>query len=122
MSRPVHFEINTPDVEKTTAFFESVFGWEFQKWDGPDSYWLIKTGQNGAPGIDGGMMSLKDEWPSTVNTIGVESIDAFTEKVTEHGGEVVVPKMAIPGAGYHAYCKDPSGVIFGVFNEDKTAA
>ncbi|MCH8962629.1 MAG: VOC family protein, partial [Bacteroidetes bacterium] len=29
MSKVVHFEINTPDVEKTTAFYGEVFGWQF---------------------------------------------------------------------------------------------
>ncbi|MFQ5568649.1 MAG: VOC family protein [Rhodothermales bacterium] len=122
MSRVVHFEINTPDVEKATAFYESVFGWRFQKWDGPETYWLITTGENGSPGINGGMMSMQEEWPQTVNIVGVDSVDTFTEKITQHGGEVIVPKMAIPGVGYSAYYKDPSGVVFGVFEENSAAA
>ena len=122
MSRIVHFEINTPDVEATTAFYGSVFGWQFNKWEGDEqTYWLVTTGEDGTPGINGGMMSI-DDWPQTVNTIQVESIDAFTEKITESGGEVVVPKMAIKGAGYSAYFRDPNGIAFGIFENDPSAA
>ncbi|MCK4382398.1 MAG: VOC family protein, partial [Candidatus Lokiarchaeota archaeon] len=41
MPRLVHFEMNVKDVHKTIAFYEDVFGWKFQKWDGPIEYWLI---------------------------------------------------------------------------------
>ena len=124
MSRIVHFEINTPDVEVATTFYEAVFGWQFNKWEGGDGapdYWLVTTGEEDTPGINGGLMSV-DEWPQTVNTMQVESVDAFTEKITAHGGEVVVPKMAIKGVGYSAYFKDPSGVAFGIFEPDPSAA
>ena len=45
MPRLVHFEIHATDPEKTIAFYEKVFGWTFQKWEGADEpYWLITTG------------------------------------------------------------------------------
>ena len=122
MARIVHFEINTPDVEATTTFYSAVFGWQFNKWEGGEAeYWLVTTGDDDTKGINGGLMSV-DDWPQTVNTMEVDSVDAFTEKITAHGGEVVVSKMAIKGAGYSAYFKDPSGVAFGVFQPDETAA
>ena len=121
MARIVHFEINTPDVEATTVFYGSVFGWQFNKWEGGEqAYWLVTTGEEGTPGINGGVMSV-DEWPQTVNTMQVDSVEAFTEKITAHGGEVVVPKMAIKGMGYSAYFRDPTGVAFGIFEPDESA-
>jgi hypothetical protein len=47
-----------------------------------------------------------------VNTIGVESVDEFAAKVEASGGKVVLPKMAIPGVGWQAYCTDTEGNIF----------
>ena len=123
MSRIVHFEINTPDVEATTAFYGAVFGWQFNKWEGGEqSYWLVTTGEDGTPGINGGMLTVEEDWPATVNIMEVDSVDAITEKITAHGGEVVAPKMAIEGMGYSAYFKDPNGIAFGVFQPDETAA
>lgn len=122
MNRVVHFEISASDPEQSADFYKKVFGWTFEKWDGPEEYWLVKTGENGTMGIDGGLMQRQDDQqPGTVNTIGVSSVDDFAEKVAAHGGEVVVPKMPIPGVGYSAYCKDPEGVLFGLFEEDASA-
>jgi hypothetical protein len=36
------------------------------------------------------------------------------------GGKTVVPKMVIPGVGHVAYCRDPEGNIFGLFEDDQT--
>ncbi len=46
MPRPVHFEISADDPERALHFYQAVFGWKSQKWDGPQDYWLISTGEN----------------------------------------------------------------------------
>jgi hypothetical protein len=84
-------------------------------------YWLVNTGPEGQPGINGGLMRHQDGMPRTVNTIGVPSIDEFTTKVVQQGGKVVVPKMAIPGVGYQAYCQDTEGNLFGLHQSDSAA-
>ncbi|MFQ6133586.1 MAG: hypothetical protein ACE5R4_16215 [Armatimonadota bacterium] len=42
-------------------------------------------------------------------------------KVEQSGGEVLAPKMAIPGVGYHTYCKDTEGNVFGIMQDDPSA-
>jgi predicted enzyme related to lactoylglutathione lyase len=32
-----------------------------------------------------------------------------------------MPKVAIPGVGYLAYCKDTEGIVFGIMHSDMTA-
>lgn len=32
-----------------------------------------------------------------------------------------MPKTAIPGIGYHAYCQDTEGNVFGIMEEDPSA-
>ena len=73
------------------------------------------------PGIDGAILRNKDSQPRTVNSIQVSSIDEYASKVEQHGGQVVVPKMAVPTVGYLAYCKDTEGNLFGIFQPDHTA-
>jgi predicted enzyme related to lactoylglutathione lyase len=98
-----------------------VFGWSFEKWDGPDEYWLVKTGNDEIPGINGGLMRAQDDFPRTINTVQVDSVDAFAERVEANGGTVAVPKTTIPGVGHFAYCKDPEGVMFGITESDEVA-
>jgi predicted enzyme related to lactoylglutathione lyase len=121
MPRVVHFEIHADDPERAVKFYQKVFGWEIVKWEGPQDYWLITTGPDDEPGINGGLMKRMDPSASTWNFIEVPSVDEFTAKVVESGGKVVVPKTAIPGVGYQAYCQDTEGNVFGVHQIDESA-
>jgi predicted enzyme related to lactoylglutathione lyase len=56
-----------------------------------------------------------------VNTINVSSVDDFTTKIVANGGKVVMPKWAVPGVGYVAYCQDTEGNTFGIMQEDTSA-
>jgi uncharacterized protein len=120
-NRPIHFEMGVVEPERAIQFYESVFGWKAMKWDGPMPYWLITTGPETEPGINGGIMVHQDAKPRTVNTIGVESVDDFAAKVIAAGGQVAVPKMAIPGVGWLAYCLDTEGNLFGIHQMDASA-
>lgn len=113
MNRVVHFEISANEPEKVIAFYQNVFGWEITKWNGPQEYWLVRTGSN-EPGIDGAIFKPNEMFTGTVNSIEVEDIDRYMQKVRDCGGQVVVDKMAIPKVGFLAYCKDVEGTIFGI--------
>src|SRR5438309_2252432 len=121
MHRPIHFEIPAEKPERAISFYEKLFGWKFQKWDGPMEYWVIRTGNAGEPGIDGGLMTRRDPAQPCVNTIDVEDLDASLRSAEAAGGLCVVPKMPIPGVGWLAYCKDTEGHIFGMMQADATA-
>ncbi len=122
MSRVVHFEIPVDDPERGTKFYQKVFGWKINKWDGPEDYWMITTGAKDEPGIDGAIVR-RSLGPAamTVNTIDVPSVDVFTRKVTDAGGKIVMPKTIIPGVGYLAYCADTEGNTFGMMQSDPSA-
>ena len=121
MPRLVHFEMNVKDVHKAISFYEDVFGWKFQKWDGPMDYWLIMTGDENEPGIDGGLGYAEEGFPKMVNTIDVDDIDDIIKKIESKHGEIVRPKHAVPGVGWLAYFKDSEGVISGIMQNDPNA-
>jgi uncharacterized protein len=121
MSRVIHFEIPAADPEKLSVFYQKAFGWKFDKWAGPMEYWMINTGGDSTPGINGGMMRKPGGIASTTNTIGVESVDSAIATVTKAGGKLVMPKTPIPGVGYFAYCQDTEGNVFGVMQADSSA-
>ena len=120
MPRVIHFELPADDPEKLMGFYETVFGWTFSKWDGPMDYWLLETGEEGQPGIDGAIMQREGDW-TTVNTISVPSVDEFAKRIERAGGQVLSPKQAIPGVGHHQYCADSEGNVFGILEEAPSA-
>ena len=118
MPRVVHFDISAGNPNELMKFYESVFGWKFSRWEGPMEYWMIQTGEG--PGIDGGL-SKKSPQSMDINTIDVPNLDDYVKKVQENGGIIIVPKMAIPGIGWHAIFKDSAGNIFGMMQNDPNA-
>ncbi len=121
MPRPVHFEIPADNPERAIAFYETVFGWKFQKWEGPVQYWTITTGPESEPGINGGLLRRRDPNQPCVNTIMVADLDQTILTVAGNGGECVIPKMAVPGVGWLAYFKDTEGHFFGAMQADPLA-
>jgi Phage integrase family len=68
MNRPIHFEIPAKKPERAIQFYEKVFGWKFDRWNGLMEYWTIRTGDS-QPGINGGLMTRCDPAQPCVNTI-----------------------------------------------------
>ena len=123
MPRIVHFEIYADDPDAVRPFFENVFGWKFQKFEGgPIEYWLVTTGDDKEPGINGGLTRPREgQSPGTINTIAVGSLDQTMEKIEQRGGNICVPKMAIPKIGWLAYAADPAGHVFAIVEPDESA-
>jgi predicted enzyme related to lactoylglutathione lyase len=118
--RVIHFEIHAEDPKRATEFYERVFDWRIKKWEGPSGYWLVTTGEDKKPGINGGIMRRVGKG-STWNTIDVPSVDEFLEKILKAGGKIVQKKTAVPGVGYMAYCADTEGNVFGIMQENPKA-
>jgi len=136
MNRIIHFEIHATDTAKMADFYRSVFGWEIRKWDNPNvDYWIVMTGPDveegkpaPEPGINGGITGRKGPAPnggepvsSFVSTIHVPGVDEYIKKIEAAGGKLALPKMAIPGLAWLAYCKDIENNIFGIYEDDKNA-
>ncbi len=97
MARVGHFEIHADDPQRAITFYQNAFQWQFNKWDGPQDYWLIKTGDSDTPGIDGGLlrrMGLAPADGQAVNafvcTILSTSIDQDLNQIMTNGGSIAV--------------------------------
>jgi predicted enzyme related to lactoylglutathione lyase len=130
MARPMHFEIQASNPQALIDFYSAMFGWSFNKWEGGE-YWLIQTGSDNEPGINGGLLPRRGPPPEAmaavnafVVTVDVDDLDALLAKVGSAGAGalVCVPKMAVPGIGWLAYVKDPDGNMFGMMQADAGAA
>ena len=106
MQRVIHFEIYTRDPEAVCPFYQDVFGWKFQKFEGgPIEYWLVTTGDNNDPGINGGLARPREgQSAGTINTIAVSSLDQSIKKIEERGGRICVAKMGDPQCGMASLC------------------
>jgi hypothetical protein len=53
--------------------------------------------------------------------IDVPSVDEYMDRVKKLGGQVCVPKTAVPGMGYFAVCLDQENNGFGLWENDSSA-
>lgn len=126
MGRVVHFEIHADDVARARAFYSGLFGWQFQEIM-PDTYWLVTTGPDDRPGINGGLMRRHagqsgDIIMAYVCTIDTDDIDAAIARALELGAVTAMAKHAIPGIGWQFYARDTEGNVFGIHQRDDKAA
>jgi len=74
-----HFAVHADDVDRARKFYESVLGWQFTPW-GPPNFYLIRTGTDEDPGVQGALQGRRDVVPGKPMfgyecSIGVDSVD-----------------------------------------------
>ena len=121
MPRIIHFDIPADNPARAQQFYSEIFGWKFDKWNGPMEYWMAKTGDDKQPGINGGLAKRMPGQFGMTNTIDVPSVDDYAKKIQSKGGKVIAPKMPIQGVGYFAQCQDTEGNLFGIIQMDPNA-
>ncbi len=116
----VHFEINADDPIRAKGFYENVFNWKIEKWEGPMEYWVINAGEENEEGINGGLQKREESEDQIFNYIKVPSVDEVRKKIEDNGGTVISPKIAVPGIGYFYMFKDTEGNKLGIMEEDES--
>lgn len=119
-----YFEIQSSDPRRDIKFYATIFGWKFIKEEFvPIEYYRIETNT-----INGGLLMQPAKVPPTqsvtnafVCSIEVESFDDTSEMITKNGGQVALPKFAIPGRCWQGYFIDLDNNTFGIFEVDENA-
>jgi len=110
----IHFEFPARDPERAKRFYGTLFGWQFEAWEGPDEYHTVEGDPSGALyGVENG-----DIGP--VVYFDVDDIDAAIEQVRRLGGRAD-ERHAIPAVGCYARCWDTEGNPFSLFQSDASA-
>ena len=118
----VHFDLPADDLERARKFYEKLFDWKFNKVPMPTPYYLIETKEReGKPGVIGGMGKRGLPGQTISNYIDVPSVDEYIAKVKALGGNIIMPKTAVPGWGYLAICVDTENNTFGLWEETSDA-
>ncbi len=125
MSGYIYFEIQADDLRRAANFYKAVFGWEFipAAEDLPIQYWRIRTG-----GTAGGMLKRPADTPppecgtnAFVCSVEVDDFDKTATAIADNGGQVALPKFAVPGLCWQGYFIDTEGNTFGIFQPDESA-
>jgi predicted enzyme related to lactoylglutathione lyase len=119
-----YFEIQSSDPARERKFYEAVFGWTFIKEDYvPLEYYRIETN-----GINGGLLKRPAQVPppqsgtnAFVCSVQVENFDKTATFILQNGGQIALPKFAIPGRCWQGYFTDQDQNTFGLFEVDENA-
>jgi predicted enzyme related to lactoylglutathione lyase len=117
------FAILVDDVGRARRFYEAVFGWEFEPW-GPPGFYLIHTGDDADPGIQGLMHKRPHPRSGTgldsfEPTFSVGDLDSIAEAVVANGGKITMPKAPIPTVGVLIRFLDTEGNEIGAMKYEK---
>ena len=110
------------DPEALAIFYEKAFGWQFTAW-GPPGFFLIKTGTDDEPGVQGALQGRREVVPGKPMfgfecTLGVAAIDETIAAVEANGGKIVMPKFHIPTVGTLIFFEDTEGNVVGAMQYD----
>ena len=124
MNGPSYFEIQADDLQRAVEFYNAVFGWRFTPAEGLSvGYWRIET-----DGPRGGLLPRPAKTPPAeqganafVCSIEVPNFDATAKKITDNGGTIALPKLAVTGVCWQGYFLDTERNTFGIFHPDTKA-
>lgn len=118
------FEIQSSNPQRDIKFYQSIFNWKFIKQDNvPIEYYLIETET-----MYGGLLKRPADVPpmnygtnAFTCSVQVENFDATAKLILENGGQIALPKFAIPGRCWQGYFLDMDHNVFGIFEVDENA-
>jgi uncharacterized protein len=123
MKNPVsYFEIPVQDIERAIKFYNSVFGFEFEKNNIDGNEMAFFPQSENEKGISGALAKGKTYKPSTIGTLiyfDTENIDQVLVKVEESGGKTLYPKTSIGELGFVAEFEDCEGNKIGIHQNKK---
>lgn len=109
------FEIGTVNLAKATAFYETVLGHNMRLENMGPSEGAVFAYDEAAGGQGGALMcSPTAPKPGAAGTLiyldASPSLDAALARVTKAGGQIAVPRQALPpGMGFFAHITDLDG-------------
>jgi uncharacterized protein len=113
---PCWVDLSVPDVEGAVAFYADVLGWTFVD-TGPDygNYQIAQMDGRAAAGVG---PFMQEGQPSAWTVyLASDDVDATAKLIGEHGGTIYAGPMDIPGNGRMLIAADPTGGVFGVWQQ-----
>ena len=123
-NKMTHFAIHIDDIERAKNFYGHVFDWGFTSY-GPPDFLQIKADKSETGELIGALQArkyspVKEKLIGLECTVTVENVDEIIEKVQNHGGQILMPKTAIPYVGWITKFLDTEGNLVCAMQYDKT--
>ena len=108
-----YIEIPATDIPRSSAFYESVFGWK------------TRRGGDGTLAFDDGVGEVSGTWitgrppspqPGLLIYIMVDSVVTTIQTILAHGGEIVQP-LGADAPEITARFRDPGGNVLGLYQQ-----
>jgi predicted enzyme related to lactoylglutathione lyase len=100
-------ELQTPDVERSAAFYGDVFGWDAAP--AADDFKLFRLGGNDIIGLRRATVHR------LIGHVKVDSVDRVIARAIELGASLDSPAVETPRVARTAVVADPDGATFGVW-------
>jgi predicted enzyme related to lactoylglutathione lyase len=116
VSKIVHFEVPADDAARAKDFWGSLFGLEFQSYDGPVEYHMFQNDDQ----TGGAVYPRQEGEKGLITYFNVDDIDAARRRIQELGGNAD-DKAPVPGMGWYARAEDTEGNSFSLWQTDANA-
>jgi predicted enzyme related to lactoylglutathione lyase len=112
---PIWVDLCTPDIDATVAFYSSLFGWTCDR-TGSEQFGGYSNFSLGNKQVAGVMPQMAPEMPTVWSCyVATDDTDKTAARVTELGGTIVAPPMAVAELGTMAVFNAPDGSFFGTW-------
>ncbi len=110
---PCWVDLATPDVNRASAFYGPLLGWDFQSGEAGLGY--VMALRNGLPAAGIGVLPDSGTSPVWSTYFAVDDADATSEKIDDAGGELTMRPVDVAQMGRMAFASDPTGAEFGIW-------
>jgi uncharacterized protein len=110
------------DAARARAFYAQVLGWSLPD-DGRRRCWVITSDTDSRLGTAGPDVTGADTaGEPVIPTIHVPDVTAAAAAAVAAGGEILVPRIPLPGLGWLVYLADTEGNVISIMQDDPAAA
>ena len=108
-------ELISPDVDASAKFYGDLLGVERERYEpDPEGYWYFRRQGKLVAGLEG--IRAEGQIPAWLGYVRVDDVGTTAGKVQHSGGAVVAGPLEVPGgAGSLAFCQDPEGAVFALW-------
>jgi uncharacterized protein len=115
---PAWVDLMASDFEAAKNFYASLFGWEFSESGEEFGYYSVATLDGEAVAGIGPAQNFEGPPPAWTTYIAVDDAETTAARVSEAGGTVFAPPMAVGDFGTMSLAVDPTGAFFGLWQSN----